>query len=94
MKKTACILLFLFVAFLITPVVVSAIENDGDVSAGSTFSEEEQVQKDIKLVFYFELIPNWFYLPSGTNEIVSFENSSHHKDIALGIFIPPPKLLI
>ncbi len=92
MKKLASILLFLFVLFLITPTVVSAIENDGDISVVSNFSEEEQVQKDIKLVFYFELMPNRLSLPSGTNEFVSFENTLKHNDISLGIFIPPPEL--
>jgi hypothetical protein len=92
MKIIAGILLFLFVAFLITPAVVSAIENDADVSVVYSFSEEEQVHKDIKLVFYFELIPNRLYLPSLKNDIVSSENSLQHKDIALGIFIPPPEL--
>ena len=58
----------------------------------SNFSEEEQVQKDIKLVFYFELMPNRLSLPSVTNEFVSIENTLKHNDISLGIFIPPPEL--
>jgi hypothetical protein len=41
MKKTYSILLF-FVLLLITPAVVSAIENDADISDVSIFSEEEQ----------------------------------------------------
>jgi len=92
MKKLASILLFLFVLFLITPTVVRAIENDGDISVVSNFSEEEQIQKDIKLVFYFEQIPNRLYFPSLTNAFVSFENTLIHNDISLGIFIPPPEL--
>ena len=92
MKKLASILLFLFVLFLITPTVVSAIENYGDISVVSNFSEEEQVQKDIKLLFYFEQIPNRFYLPSVKNEFVSSKNTLKHNDISLGIFIPPPEL--
>jgi hypothetical protein len=92
MKKLASILLFLFVLFLITPTVVSAIENDGDVSVVSNFSEEEQVQKDIKLVFYFEQIHNKLYLPSVRNQFISLENSVKYNTISLGILIPPPKL--
>jgi hypothetical protein len=92
MKKLASILLFLFILFLITPTVVSVIENDADISVVSNFSEEEQVQKDIKLLFYFEQIPNRLYLPSVTNQFVSFENTLKHNDISLGIFIPPPEL--
>jgi hypothetical protein len=92
MKKLASILLFLFVLFLITPTVVSAIENDGDVSVVSNFSEEEQVQKDIKLVFYFEQIHNKLYLPSVRNQFISLENLVKYNTISLGILIPPPKL--
>jgi len=92
MKKLASILLFLFVLFLITPTVVSAIENDGDVSVVSNFSEEEQVQKDIKLVFYFEQIHNKLYLPSVRNQFISLDNSVKYNTISLGILIPPPKL--
>ena len=92
MKKLASIFLFLFVLFLISPTVVSAIENDSSISIVCDFSEEEQVQKDIKLVFYFEQIPNRLSLPSVTNEFVSFENTLKHNDISLGIFIPPPEL--
>jgi hypothetical protein len=93
MKKLASILLFLFVLFLITPTVVSAIENDGDISVVSNFSQEEQVQKDIKLVFYFEQISNRLYLPSVINDFVSNENTLKYNDISLGIFIPPPELM-
>ena len=92
MKKLASILLFLFVLFLITPTVVSAIENDGDISVVSNFSEEEQVQKDIKLLFYFEQIPNRLFLPSTISKFVSSENPIKQKDVSLGIFIPPPEL--
>lgn len=93
MKKLASILLFLFVLFLITPTVVSAIENDGDISVVSNFSEEEQVQKDIKLLFYFEQIPNGLFLPSVICKLVSSEDTLKHNDISLGIFIPPPELI-
>lgn len=92
MKKQASILLFLFVAFLITPSVISAIENDAEISVVSSFSEEEQVENDIKLVFYFEQIPNGLFLPSVISKFTSTENTLKHKDISLGIFIPPPEL--
>jgi hypothetical protein len=92
MKKLASIFLFLFVLFLISPTVVSAIENDSSISIVCDFSEEEQVQKDIKLVFYFEQIPNRLFLPLVISKLVSSENTLNHKDISLGIFIPPPEL--
>lgn len=92
MKKQASILLFLFVAFLITPLVVSAIENDAEIPVVSSFSEEEQFENDIKLVFYFEQIPNGLFLPSVISKFTSTENTLKHKDISLGIFIPPPEL--
>lgn len=92
MKKLASIFLFLFVLFLISPTVVSAIENDSSISIVCDFSEEKQVQKDIKLVFYFEQIPNRLFLPSTISKFVSSENPIKQKDVSLGIFIPPPEL--
>lgn len=92
MKKRASIFLFLFLLFLISPTVVSAIENEGNITLVSDFSEEEQVQKDIKLVFYFEHIPNRLFLPPVISKFISFESTLKNKDVSLGIFIPPPEL--
>lgn len=93
MKKIAGILLFLFVAFLITPAVVSAIENDADVSVVYSFSEEEQIHKDIKLVFYYDQVFSRIYLSNVVSKTILTENSLKHDDVSLGIFIPPPELM-
>lgn len=92
MKKLPSLLLFLFVLFLVSPTVVCVIENDADISVVSTFSEEEQFQKDTNLVFSFEQISNRLFSPLVISKLVSSENTLNHKDISLGIFIPPPEL--
>lgn len=93
MKKIAGILLFLFAAFLITPTVVCAIENDADVSVIYSFSEEEQVHKDIKLVFYYNQVYSRIPTSNVVSKTILTENSLKHDDVSLGIFIPPPELI-
>ncbi|MEY4964352.1 MAG: hypothetical protein RLZZ323_1671 [Bacteroidota bacterium] len=93
MKKIAGILLFIFVTFLITPAVVSVIENDADVSVIYSFSEEEQIHKDIKIVFNFDQLYNRVYLSNMKSKIILTVNSLKHDDVSLGIFIPPPELI-
>jgi hypothetical protein len=93
MKKTASILLFLFVLFLITPAVVSAIENDADISVVSSFSEEEQVLKDIKLALYYNQVFKSVNSANVVSKTILSENTLKHDDVALGIFIPPPELI-
>lgn len=93
MKKIAGILLFIFVTFLITPAVVSVIENDADVSVIYSFSEEEQIHKDIKIVFNFDQLCNRVYLSNMKSKIILTVNSLKHDDVSLGIFIPPPELI-
>jgi putative cell wall-binding protein len=93
MKKIASILLFVFVAFLITPAVISAIENDADISVVSNFSEEEQLHKDIKLVFYYNQVFSSVPSSNVVSKTILTENSLKHDDISLGIFIPPPELI-
>ena len=93
MKKIAGILLFIFVTFLIMPTVVCAIENDADVSVVYSFSEEEQVHKDIKIVFNFDQLFSTIYLFDVKSVVVSTIKSLKHDDVSLGIFIPPPELI-
>lgn len=45
MKKTAYLLLFLFLAFLLTPTVVTYIDKDIDVTLAFTAGEEENSSK-------------------------------------------------
>jgi len=92
MKKTYSILLF-FVLLLITPAVVSAIENDADISDVSIFSEEEQVHKDIKLVFYYNQVFSGVHLSNIVSKTILSENTLKFEDISLVIFIPPHELI-
>lgn len=93
MKKIAGILLFIFVTFLITPTVVSVIENDADVSVIYSFSEEEQIHKDIKIVFNFDQLYYRVNMSNLKSKIILTANSLKHNDVSLGIFIPPPELI-
>lgn len=93
MKKLASIFLFLFLLFLITPTIVSAIETDGDLSVVSISSEDEQVQKDIKLVYHFDQINNLVYLFKITNSVIFSKNTLKQDEISLKIFIAPPELI-
>ncbi len=90
MKVLAKILLFVFVAFLITPTIVSLIEKKADISIFYSLSEEEHSHKSIKVILdvktSFELIQ---YLGSNSSLILS-ENLSRHDAISASIFIPPP----
>ena len=55
MKIIAQILLYIFIAFLLTPTIVSAIDKSTDTSINYSFFEEEQSQKQIKAIFHFEM---------------------------------------
>ncbi len=93
MKKLAGILLFIFVTFLITPTVVSVIGNDAETTVDYSFSEEEQLHKDIKIVFNFDQLYNTIYLFDIKSVVVSTITTLKHDDVSLGIFIPPPELI-
>ena len=90
MKITAHILLFIFISFLLTPTIVSLIEDDNDTSIFYSFSEEEKAHKEIKAVFIshisFEDLPQLSY----DSVLILSENLSNHDKIASKIFIPPP----
>jgi len=90
MKKLARILLFLFVLFLITPTVVSAIENDGDISVMSNFSEEEKMENDAKL--FFLNIENFncsSYLCTQKSKPVDYLSLFHEEVLLVAFFSPP-----
>lgn len=90
MKIVAPVLLFLFIAFLITPTIVSLIEKDADTSVFYSFSEEEHSLKEVKAIFdfnaSFEFLPFW----SPNSSLILSENLSKHDAITASIFIPPP----
>lgn len=92
MNKLASIFFFLFLLFLITPTIISAIENEGDLSVIYSFSEEEQDQKEVKLVCHFDQINKIVYLFKTTNSVIFSINTLKQDEIPLFIFLTPPEL--
>lgn len=96
MKFIAQGILFLFLAFLSTPTIVTLIEKNTDVSVFYNFAEEEN-QKEIKEIkeFKADLSFGLDYLFVGeqptTDSKIIFINELRHDNIADEIFIPPPE---
>jgi hypothetical protein len=93
MKKIASILLFVFVVFLITPPVVCVIENDSEITFACDFSDKEQPDKNIKLVFYHVQKDTRICLSYQESMAIFTNNSLKHDDVSLKIFITPPELI-
>ena len=95
MKLIARFILFVFVAFLTTPTIVTLIEKNTDVSMFYSFAEEEnhkdlkEIKADLRHVFDYPIIEIAEYQNS---KIIS-ENVTRHDNIAEEIFIPPPELI-
>ena len=90
MKIVAQILLFIFIAFLVTPTIVSVIEKSSDTSITYSFFEEEQSHKQIKAIFHFDIAYEIIHLSELTSSLILSENLSKHDIISSTIFIPPP----
>ena len=90
MKIIAKILLFIFIAFLLTPTIVSVIEKSTDTSITYSFFEEEQSHKQIKAIFHFDIAYEIIHLSELTSSLILSENLSKHEIISSTIFIPPP----
>ena len=95
MKTLSSIVLFLFVAFLSTPTIVTLIEKNTDISVFYNFSEEE-IHKNIKeikanlneeshLVFF-----DWKQQKSSK---IIFENDAKHDNVSSKIISPPPEMV-
>lgn len=95
MKILSRLLLILFIAFLLTPTVVTIIEKNTDVSMFYSFTEEE-IHKDLKEI-KCDLRKNFEYVfltpKISQNSIIISENLSKHDKISDEIFSPPPELL-
>jgi hypothetical protein len=91
MKLIARIFLVLFIAFLVTPSIVTMIEKSCDTSVFFSISEEEHSQKEVKVYACNEEALSGFskgrYSKSG---LVLSENLSKHDKITPSIFSPPP----
>lgn len=93
MKFIARIFLFLFIAFLSTPAIVTMIEKSCDTSVFFNVSEEEHAQKEIKVFAYYTDIELGFLLGKhNKSSLIHSENLSKHDRISATIFSPPPNL--
>lgn len=90
MKIVASVLLFVFIAFLVTPTIVSLIEKDADTSIFYSFSEEEHSPKGVKAIFDFNNLYELLPFRSTNSSLILSENLSKHDAITASIFIPPP----
>lgn len=93
MKYVARLLLFLFVSFLLTPIVIKLIENKCDTSEFFNFSEEETIQKEVKLFTHlYNVTANLLPIEQVKSGLVLFENLSKHINVSKSIFSPPPDI--
>lgn len=95
MKLIARFILFVFVAFLTTPTIVTLIEKNTDISMFYSFAEEEnhkdlkEIKADLRLNFDYPIME---IVVHQNSKIIS-KNLSRHDNIAEEIFIPPPELI-
>lgn len=95
MKLIARFILFIFVAFLSTPTIVTLIEKNTDISMFYNFAEEEnhkdikEIKADLNLGFDYPFIE---LNPIRDSKIIS-KNLLRHDNSAEEIFIPPPELV-
>ena len=94
MKLIAPFFLILFVAFLSTPTIVKLIEKTTDKTVFFSVSEEEQVKKEVKSLFYFVATSTTFELETTTKRtVIPFQNFFEHNNVLRKIFLPPPDLV-
>ena len=94
MKLIAGIFLFLFIAFLSTPAIVTMIEKSCDTSIFFSVSEEEHTQKEIKVFAYHTDVELGFLQGKyNKSSLILSENLSKHDKISATIFSPPPNLV-
>lgn len=93
MKLVARILLFIFIAFLATPTVVTLMKKSNDASIFFSFSEEEHSHKELKAAVYPPILQHEIGVPAYIEKktIVS-ENIVKLDNISPSIFAPPPNL--
>ncbi len=90
MKLISKIFLVIFLAFLVTPAVVTVIEKSADISILYSVSEEEHAHKEIKTFFYLESPTEVITSSRLSSSAILSENLSKHDKITSSIFIPPP----
>lgn len=95
MKLAVKILIFLFIAFLATPTIVSLIERKVNTSMFYSSSEEEcphhKEMKEIKAELKTHEFDFFNFSVKSSSLIVS-ENKSRHDKVTASIFSPPPNV--
>lgn len=93
MKLVARILLFIFIAFLSTPTVVTLMKKCNNTSVSFSFSEEEHSHKELKATVHPAILQHEVLLSAYIEKrtIVS-ENIAKLDNISQSIFAPPPNL--
>jgi len=93
MKLIARILLFIFIAFLSTPTVVTLIKKSSDTSMFFSFSEEEHSHKELKAAVYPAIFQHEIVVPVYIeSKIILSGNIVKLDNISPSIFAPPPNL--
>jgi hypothetical protein len=92
MKTIAQIILFIFVAFLLTPTVVCVLEKSDEMAVVSDFSEDEQAVKDIKVIFYSEIVFEIMPIKKSASSLIFSENLSRHDAVTSPLYATPPDL--
>lgn len=91
MKFIARILLFLFIAFLLVPTILTLIEKSSKSSLFFDVSEEEHVKKEVVNSYYTNLFEPIILMQKNIETaVVHFEGFSRYDKILKIIFSPPP----
>lgn len=92
MKSATYLFLILFITFLATPTVISAINSSCDTSFFYVVSEEELTHKAVKEYNYQLKIENDFKQSSLSSSKIISENQLRHDNVTPAIFSPPPNV--
>lgn len=92
MKIIARILLFVFISFLLTPTVVCFLDESDEVSIASNYSEDEQTNKEIKVVLYSEIVFEIIPIMESASSLILFENLSKIDQVITPLYTTPPDL--
>ncbi len=95
MKRISYILVFIFLAFLSTPTIITLIEKTKNSTLFFDISEEEQGQKEIKEITYYvyDQFLFQFEIRTAKSKLILSENLSKHDNVTRSIFSPPPDLV-
>lgn len=94
MKTITQLCLVLFLAFLVTPTVVSMVKKDADLSLVYNFAEEEEnhkYSKEIPAEYAFSDADDLQFIMPEVASTISLFHSLKHDSVSSQIFSPPPE---